>query len=256
MKSHVGFAAFVLPLVLACTPCHGATVTIGSSKDNTLFESLTGDASNGQGDSFFAGRTGPNDGSHIRRGTIAFDLASALPANALITGVSLTLFLAQEGSLGFGETVSLHELSADWGEGTSFATSGRSGASSPNDATWLHRFFSTTPWATPGGDFVARVSASATMNTSFQAYTWTGPGMVQDVQGWLNSPSTNFGWIIIGDETITNTALRFNTKEALTVSNRPQLSITYTVVPEPGSAAMLSASALLLLGGRRSRRPL
>src|SRR5262245_32203595 len=68
------------------------TVTLTSSKDNTLIENGTGSPpffSNGAGDSFFAGRTGQATNS-IRRGVIAFDLSS-IPAGSTIISVTLKL---------------------------------------------------------------------------------------------------------------------------------------------------------------------
>ena len=54
-------AAFAVAVLVAET-AFSATVILSASKDNTLFESATGMESNGAGDSFFAGRTGVNDG--------------------------------------------------------------------------------------------------------------------------------------------------------------------------------------------------
>ena len=66
----------------------GTTVVLSASKDNTLYESATGALSNGSGDSFFAGTTGTD---LIRRGLLAFDIASAIPAGSVITNVELIL---------------------------------------------------------------------------------------------------------------------------------------------------------------------
>src|SRR5512138_1978 len=68
-----------------------ATVTLTTSKDNTLYESATGALSNGAGAHFFAGRTGTNSGGKIRRGVIAFDVAANVPPGSTITNVVLTL---------------------------------------------------------------------------------------------------------------------------------------------------------------------
>src|SRR5947207_15625580 len=65
------------------------TVSFLPQKDNTLYLDLAGQLSNGQGVYLFAGRTS-NDA--LRRGLIAFDLSS-IPANATITGATLSLYL-------------------------------------------------------------------------------------------------------------------------------------------------------------------
>ena len=31
-------------------------------------------------------------------------------------------------------------------------------------------------------------------------YTWSSAQMVADVQGWLDNPASNFGWLMLGDE--------------------------------------------------------
>src|SRR5262249_33493237 len=127
-------------------------------------------------------------------------------------------------------TIELHKLTADWGEGTS-STSGNGGRganAATNDATWIHRFFNTGMWTNPGGDFSATVSASLSVD-SVGDYTWASTTqLVADVQGWLDTPSTSFGWLLRGDESSGLTAKRFDTKENATDSNRPALTIDYT----------------------------
>jgi hypothetical protein len=51
--------------------------------------------------------------------------------------------------------------------------------------------------------------------------------MVMDVQEWLNAPATNFGWIIRGNETLSQTAKRFDSRQNPTAANRPLLIVEY-----------------------------
>jgi hypothetical protein len=224
-----------------------AVVNLVPNQDNTLFESNTGALSNGAGDSMFVGRNNQPQGS-IRRGLLSFDIAGSIPAGSTITAARLTLHLSPSNTA--NQTVQLRRVLATWGEGTSNANSqgGSGAAATANDATWLHRFFNRTPpsmWNTPGGDFATTPSASLTVgDTGF--YTWNSTAeLVADVQGWLNAPATNFGWILLGNEAAAQTAKRFDTREHATAANRPMLQITYTPVPEPGSIAL----ALLSLSG-------
>lgn len=216
-------------LVVATLPSvsRGQVVVIDASKDNTLYESVTGALSNGIGEFFLAGRTNQAAES-IRRGLLAFNVAARIPANATITNATLTLSMSK--TIGGNQTVNLHRASADWGEGTSDA-GGNEGSGAPsttNDATWLHRFFNATLWGTAGGSFSATPSASQTVG-GIAFYTWgSTAGMVSDVQQWLNSPSTNFGWVILCNETAGGTAKRFDTRENTTAANRPKLTVTYT----------------------------
>ena len=105
-------------------PPEPVVVTLGASKDNTLYQSATGALSNGAGQHFFAGK---NNSSQIRRGVSAFDIAGGVPTGSTINSVTLTLNMSRT-RLGVGaQTVNLHLLVADWGEGTSDAL-GQEGA--------------------------------------------------------------------------------------------------------------------------------
>jgi len=108
-------------------------------------------------------------------------------------------------ALDTARVIELHKLLADWGEGTSQATGeeGQGAPATPNDATWRHRFFDTIFWTNEGGDFSAVVSASQSVGPVGQ-YTWSSAQMVADVQSWLENPASNFGWLVLGDESTYN----------------------------------------------------
>ena len=61
--------------------------------------------------------------------------------------------------------------------------------------------------------------------------------MVADVQAWLDDPSTNFGWIVVGDETQNETAKRFLTVESTSNggADRPSLTITFSTTGVTGA---------------------
>jgi hypothetical protein len=204
-------------------------IAITPVKDNTLFEDSTGSLSSGSGDYIFAGRTSPTNQGLIRRALVAFDVAGNIPPGATVMSAALTLTasMAQPS----GPTVTLHRVLSDWGQGSSNGGSGGGGApSTSNDATWIHTFFDTDFWNTPGGDFVSTPSASQTIVSPGQ-YTWGSTAeMVTDVQRWLDSSSTNFGWLLRGDEGSTQTAKRFNSSEHADTATRPILTIIYTPV--------------------------
>jgi FtsP/CotA-like multicopper oxidase with cupredoxin domain len=205
-----------------------ATVTLVSNKDNTLYESATGALSNGSGAHFFAGRTGTNSGGKIRRGVIGFDVAANVPPGSTITNVVLTL-RASRAAQNTGETVVLRRLLASWGEGASIAAGqeGGGGPSAAGDATWIHRSYPTTFWISAGGDFSGTLSA-ATIVSGTGSYSWTSAQMVSDVQAWLDNPSSNFGWIVLGNEAQIETTKRFDSRENTSLGNRPALVITFT----------------------------
>jgi autotransporter-associated beta strand protein len=63
-----------------------------------------------------------------------------------------------------------------------------------------------------------------------QLYSWssaTNPGMLADVQQWLNSPATDFGWIMLGNESAGQTAERFGGQNAVAPEAPPQLTVQY-----------------------------
>jgi hypothetical protein len=203
-------------------------VNLNPIKDNTLYQYIAadGDRSNALGFYFFAGETGLGTGQgELRRGVIAFDIAGNIPAGSTITGVTLSLNMSMT-ALDTARTIELHRLLADWGEGTSQATGGEGAGApaTPNDVTWRHRFFDTIFWTTEGGDFLPTVSASQSVGP-VGIYMWSSPGMIVDVQSWLNNPATNFGWLVLGDESELGTAKRFDTRES---ASPPVLTIQYT----------------------------
>jgi hypothetical protein len=218
----------LLIIVLGCASATSLTAgmtTVTPSKDNTLYEydPAEGDHSNGAGLHFFAGE---NAMGELRRGVLAFDVA-AIPAGSTITAVTLTVNMSMTPA-GL-RTVELHKLLADWGEGTSHAPMGEGNGApaTPNDATWRHRFFDTVFWTIEGGDFAAIVSATQSVGGIGQ-YTWSSTQMVADVQSWLDDPVSNFGWLVLGDETAIATAKRFDTRES---ASPPMLTIQYTPGP-------------------------
>ena len=210
-----------LSFVLAQT-----TVTLEPIMDNTLIENATGSLSNGGGPEMFAGRLGNNGGGIIQRAVLKFNVASAIPPGATITAVSLQLNMSKTNS--GSQTVLLKKMTADWGEGSSSNSTGQGAPSTSNDATWLHRFYNASTWATQGGDFSATTSASTAVD-AVGLYTWgSNAQMIADVQSWRTSPSSNFGWILIGGESTPLTIKRFDTRETTTAANRPHLAIVYT----------------------------
>ena len=212
---------------------NAAIINITPSKDNTLYEydPAEGDMSNALGFYFFAGETAMGE---LRRGVLAFDIAGIIPSGSTIIAVTLSLNMSKT-ALDTARIVELHKLLADWGEGTSIAPGeeGDGAPATPNDATWRHRFFDTIFWTNEGGDFAATVTATQSVGPVGQ-YTWSSSQMVADVQSWLDNPASNFGWLVLGDESTSITSKRFDTRES---ASPPVLTIQYKsgprVLPTP-----------------------
>ncbi len=201
------------------------TVTVTASKDNTLYQDPNGSLSNGSGAFLFAGRTNQS-ANNLRRAVVKFDLVGKIPVNATITSAKLKMRLSKNAE---GESnVNVHKLTSDWGEGTSNAdaSEGSGTSAAGNDATWKHKFFDTQNWTTSGGDFVAQSSATTIVN-ALGVYEWSSASLLNDVNSWVASNASNFGWILIGNESV-KSSKRFDSRENSTEANRPQLIIQYT----------------------------
>jgi len=216
-------------LCLRAGDTRAATAVIEPARDTTLIEDPDGALANGAGPVFFAGRTNQAEGS-TRRGLLYFDVAAAVPRPALIESVSLTLFLTPSNP--GPRDIRLYRVLADWGEGASYATGGLGAPSEPGDATWLHTFYDQSFWEYAGGQFVGRESGRFTVDGS-GVYTLQGSiHLVQDVRLWIMAPERNFGWIVIGDETMRQTVQAFATREASDPALRPVLTVTYRMPGE------------------------
>ena len=173
------------------------SLTLTAAKDNTVFQEA--ELSNGAGDWIFAGATeaSKNDAA-MRRALLSWNLAT-LPAGATVATASVALRMDR--TIAPSYAFSLHKMTGDWGEGTANAATQEGTGITPGttDATWLKPFFgASAPWATPGGDFVTARSATVNVAGS-ETYTWTAPGLAADLNGWLSTPASNFGWMLKAD---------------------------------------------------------
>jgi spore coat protein A len=214
----------LLAAVLGATgDAAAATITLEATSDNTLYEDATGSLSDGMGAYLFSGNT---DRMLKRRALVAFNLGP-IPPGSTIQSVILTLRTSR--TKAGNETIRVHRVLAGWGEGASDAPDqeGQGAPAAPGDATWLHRFYPATLWRTPGSEYSPTESAGHVVGGN-GSVSWSSDALALDVQGWVNDPGGNFGWILIGNETTNQTAKRFDSRHSGTPANRPRLSVTYT----------------------------
>ncbi len=83
--------------------------------------------------------------------------------------------------------------------------------------------------------------------------------MVADVQEWVNQPTTNFGWCVLGNEVTLQSVKRFESRQASV--NNPQLIVSFN--PPATNPADLNNDGVvngvdlaILLGAWNSSNPI
>jgi len=217
---------FAALLVSTSFSTRADTVTIAADRDATLIEDPAGALANGSGPALFVGRTGQALNA-IRRGLIHFDVAGAIPGNAIIDNVHLNLHLSKSNA-GSGP-IGVYRVLDDWGEGPSSSSGGAGAAARPGDSTWIHTFYGSDPvvWLRPGGYYVHTASANVEVAGCAEFCTWQSTLLTADVRTWLRAPKLNNGWILIGDEELPQSAQRFDSRESATPEFHPTLTVEF-----------------------------
>jgi len=176
----------------------------------------------------------------VRRGLFRFDLSS-IPTGSAINSAQVQLTVTRvPGRSPADSTFDLFRLQADWNEGNKGGNNGA--VASTGEATWNERMRSTASWITPGAmdDAVAISSASAFVDDTRNAsYTWSGAGLVEDVQFWVDNPSQNFGWLMRSRAENSSRSVRgFAARQS--GANTGTLVVNYTPPPPPNSSPTVS----------------
>lgn len=262
-----GSRALLVVALAVVAECRAATLTVPAASDNALFEDDLS-YSNGAGPFLYIGSIASGS---PRRALMRFDV-SAIPAGATITAASVAVTIAKAARLSSeSDPGRLHRLTASWGEGASSTIGGTGTSATPQDATWRYRFYGNPPvgvprveWTVPGGDFVATPSAERNVGVNGRYVFASTPGLVADVQAWVNTPASNHGWILIGSEGTEFTARQVVSREGGTELTSPSLTVEYLPagpgaqendIPLPGWAlALLGGSLAAALSRRRPVR--
>lgn len=248
---------FILCAALLAVPALADVAIFSPGRDNSLY-SDNADATNGGNPWLYVGKT---QNGESRNALIGFDVSS-IPVGSTIDAVTLTLNVLREGIRGatLTDSFDVHRLSADWGEGTvnGGPRDGIGRPANPGDATWNSNFHTISTWNTPGGDFVAQPSASTIIDFKVSQLgqpapvSWSDSGLIADVQSWVDDPAHNYGWLLRADDNNPSESARaFAAREHDNVTLRPQLRVTYTPIPEPGTLAMLASTMAFLVCSRR-----
>jgi hypothetical protein len=183
--------------------------------------------------------------------TIGFHLENGVPANSVVTSVTLTAYFRSDGGGSSGtfngtQALNLHTLDGPWDE-TSVSWDNRVElAGTANDVPWT---------ISPGGDIGALLSTALPTSTSGgtangAAITWvSSPAFVAAA----NNAIANGGFL--GMEVLNTSsvyAILWSSDEGSNVIDfRPILTVTFEPIPEPGSAALLCLTLGTLCARRR-----
>lgn len=161
-----------------------------------------------------------------------FDL-SAIPAGALITSASLSLYQSSAQSVPAGNTLSVYRVTKNWIEG---ATNGGT-----DGATWNNAGFG-SPWTTPGGDYDPVATAVIPADTNNGWKTWDVSTLVSD---WKNGTLANQGMLVAPSAGINNMTF-VSHDDASQPTRWPELSVSFlppcSWMP-PSTMLTLNASA-------------
>ena len=189
--------------------------------------------------------------SETFRALLKFDVGSAIPTGANVTSARLLLTVVRAPASAQSAEFALHRMLVDWGEGNKGAGSltGTGEPATSGEATWNSRFHPAGDWSESGGtagdDFVATSSATAPQSITDQVNFVSSDRLIADVQSWIDTPGTNFGWMIKEQSEFgTFTARRLGSREHPTAS--PRLSIDYTLPFRIGRVEVRGSDVCLL----------
>lgn len=198
------------------------TLQPGSSGKDTEITSLSGNQGNN-----FGARTdfhvGTASGAQWKA-LVEFDLSS-LPPGVIITSATLSLYCANEES-SRDDAITVRRGLTQWFEGVKNGSAPDAGQ---DGSTWSHRNANgSISWGAAGG---LEGTDYATTPTDTTPVTGTGVfidwDVTVDVQGFVNSSFTNFGWWFIRPDSVNGHRKFFTSSDSATAAQRPKLVIDY-----------------------------
>lgn len=201
---------------------------------DTYIDQNVGTASYGEldtiwvdGDRNGAASGSPDSQAMIRFNNIFGNGPGQIPMGAQIESAELVLHTSDRTNAQSPNTIALHRLLQNWTEAgavwdtfNGFATDGIEAIQAEND--------SVIPNVRDG---------YVSFDVTESIYVWAAGATNM---GWVLLPGGGNGW-------------QFDSSEAAEAVLRPQLNVTYRVVPEPGAIASMACAGLFLLARRRRR---
>ena len=230
-------ALFCLCIGLIASRAVAGTINLELAAD-TFINSASPSNNNGHSYSIF---TGTNGMGGLMRGLVQFTMPAQLQGRVTVSSVQfgLTTQLFPGGNTGTAAIAQLRAISEGWIEGNGFGNTqgtyvvGEACGGGIFGATWDRpNCIGGTFWAAAGATVSASLSGSVSVPASGGTpVVWPSqPGMIGDVQNWIDTPSSNHGWrISTSTEGISGQAQRFVSKEG--EAGAPSLVFTYACKP-------------------------
>lgn len=190
------------------------------------------------------------------RGLVKFDPATRVPAGARVTSATLQFNVVRSPALTEDGEFQAFKLQVSWteGRGGGGLAGGTGQVALQGEATWDARQQGVQTWAEAGGatgtDYAATPSASAFQVGPAPLIFESNAALIADVQGWIDNPTSNQGWLIKDRfESIGGTARRYASREdtslapTLTVEFEAPLRITSTSLVNGEVCLRFSAKA-------------
>ncbi|MFN0067163.1 MAG: DNRLRE domain-containing protein [Limisphaerales bacterium] len=222
----------LVPALLATLAASAESLVLRPVADTSLFAVNRGTNNLGASSTLVAGA---NFKGEPGRALLRFDVAGAIPADAVVTRAVLSVAVTQEPQTGgVASDFTLHRMLASWSEGRGTGNLGLGAL--PGEPTWTHRAFPGAAWAAPGSAPGAEhfAAPSATIRLAFpEKYTFPDSAELRaDIQHWLAAPDRNFGWLLRSTaEGTPGTARRIAARE--TPADAPELEVEFIRVTRP-----------------------
>jgi hypothetical protein len=234
---HLSRCTLLLALASVAPAVQADVLEVKPDADATIFrdsDTPSTPLSSGAGTGLYAGRTAGR-ANITQRAFLRFDL-SAIPPGSTIDSVQLFLSVTKVPPAPASSTLTLHRVTSGWGEGASTSFGGNGDSPQEGDVTWFSRIHPTVPWTTAGGDFVSTALASTSAPTSLTRFSFaSNAALVTTVASWINTPSSNFGFILRGNEATARSTRQFASREDEDTTLRPVLRVTFTPPPSCGT---------------------
>lgn len=189
-----------------------------------------------------------------------FDMSS-IAGPVVVTSSTLSIFVGAnaERTGGYIQTYNLYAITRS---GLIFGTS--NGATETGAVSFSAAAYGSTGWGTlntgtngpvPGEDYSNSLLGTFTLTSANVGNGYVSMSLDSStVASWINTPGTNFGFVIAAATDATHDqVLIFSSENVYGSAVAPRLEFDYTAIPEPGTTAMLGLAALAL-GFHHSRR--